>query len=199
VATAANEHALAGARYGARIKGVSMGHPCPACSDAAVVCRSRFWRPTSPVPPKCTHFFFHRYRPRPRLLSPLSCALLSVLGALRTLVSESFDGACVVLLYGDRWWSHFYLRSRLESSVAPVPGRDAARAVAVVPYKRSFSLVSHEENERSASSRRSASPRAASLGGSRLDAAFHSPLPTETSFPIPDTRLGSPGVQQKSR
>ena len=36
VTAAAIEHELAGIRYRARIKGVSTGHPRPACSDAAV-------------------------------------------------------------------------------------------------------------------------------------------------------------------
>jgi hypothetical protein len=37
VTAAAIEHALAGALYGARIKGVFTRHPLPACPDAAVV------------------------------------------------------------------------------------------------------------------------------------------------------------------
>ena len=84
VTAAATKHTLAGARYRVRIKGVSTGHPCPACSDAAVVRCSRFRRPNLPVLPKSTRLSFHRYRPRPRLLSPLSCAFISVPGTLRT-------------------------------------------------------------------------------------------------------------------
>ena len=42
VTAAAIEHALAGAMYGARIKGVSTRYPFSACPDAAVVRCSRF-------------------------------------------------------------------------------------------------------------------------------------------------------------
>jgi len=73
----------------------------------------------------------------------------------------------VVLLKRDTWWNHLYVRSRLESSFAPVPLRDAARDVAV---NKCTAIGSTARDI---------------AGGRRREAAFEQVAPTEASPPIP--------------